>query len=217
MTAATWTFFILWILAMGGNIFAFVIKPAMRKRSRKAFNEFYHREDSHVEEVYTDEEGNKWYAYLDPIMMSGYRATAAEISQRQADLCMTPEDYARMVAKAKKHANTGDFTKAFAQLDVIADQMNQAGEETTLLNLANAYFLIEGEDPEVISQAATKRKQAIWEKDEKCRAFFLTASFRLTTKYGNISDDDILRYLMEKRLARQKATSEMKRGFTTTS
>lgn len=196
---------ILLAVAIYGNVHHLYIAPKIRERRTKSKLSYWYEEpDCPVKEIYTDTEGGKWYAWENPVLMPAMRTTAAEAAGKAADMCMTPELFAKMVQEAKDYANEGNIVDCFGVLDRIQQRTEWAAEEKTLLNLAAVYFLRKGEDPEVPSEFYTKEKHRVWELDGNCRAFFLIAAFRLINKYGTISDKDILQYLQEKRTKRSR-------------
>lgn len=197
---------ILLLCAIYGNVHQIWVVPYLRGRRLKSrFASWYREPDCPAQEIYTDIEGGKWYAFTNPVIMPAMRTISAEAAGKAADLCMTPELFAKMIQEAKEYASQGSIVEAFAVLDKMQRRTEWAAEEATLLNLSAVYFLREGEDPEVPSEYYTKEKHRIWSIDGKCRAFFLIAAFRLTNKYGEISERDILQYLMEKRVKRSRA------------
>jgi hypothetical protein len=202
----TWTFAILWILAMAVNINAYIIEPRRKKKRIGKHAAFYTNPDTPVKQIYEDANQNKWFAYANPLMIPAARAIAAEAASKAADMCMTPETFARMVQQAKDHANEGDIVECFKVFDRMQERMTQAAEEITLLQLANCYFLLEGEDPEQPNERMTEIKHKIWKEDADCRAFFLIAAYRIIDAYGTASDSDILKYLMEARIRKARRT-----------
>lgn len=200
----TWIFFTLWILALAVNVNAYIIQPRRKKKRIGRHAEFYTNQDTPVNQIYEDSYGNKWFAYANPLMIPAARAIAAEAASKAADMCMTPETFSRMVQQAKDRANEGDIVECFKVFDRMQERMTFAAEETTLLQLANCYFLLEGEDPEQPNDRMTEVKQKIWKEDADCRAFFLIAAYRIIDVYGKASDSDILKYLMEARMRKAR-------------
>jgi len=80
-----------------------------------------------------------------------------------------------------------------------------AAERQTLLDLADCYFLIEGEDPKLPSEYYTKKKMEVWSKDPECEAFFLTAANSSIQNFSELSDTDLLQYLKNPQTRRKNA------------
>lgn len=192
-------------------IYFFILVPRLRKRAIGKFASYYTDPESPIDCIY-DRDGVRFYAFRDPAKMPALRMISAEAAAKQADLCMTPEMYHRMKEEAKAKANAGNIIDCFVIMDKIGERMEYAAETVTLMNLANCYFLLEGEDPTRVTDTWTEKKMKLWKSNEEMRDFFLIASFRLTGKYGSISGEDILKYLEKQRL---KTTKKFFTGSTT--
>ena len=82
-----------------------------------------------------------------------------------------------------------------------------AEEEDTLKSLADAYFLIEGENPKQTSDFWFEKKKEAWKKDPECYAFFLLESFRNIRTTKGLSSTDLLDYFRTN--AQEQALSRM--------
>jgi len=160
--------------------------------------------------VYTDSSKNKWYTFANPLKLPANRALAGEVSMRQAEMNLDRETLEDFITQIKTHANLGEITAVFYLIERIEERMTWACEENTLLSLANVYFLLEGENPMLMTEEFSKKKKELMTNDAEARSFFLTAAFKLTNTYSDISETDIPLYLMDK--AQQSPNERLSRN-----
>lgn len=158
-----------------------------------------------VQLVYTDTEGNQWFAFEDPMRMPGDRALAALVNIRRADLNYTVEDEREWLEAALTSHNLGQHADVGYYLAVKRDRLTWTVEERTMLDVACVYFLLNDEPQGTMPAEHQERKRAIWAKDEACRAFFLREAYWLTRGFSELSLSDIPNYLAEKRKPIPKA------------
>ena len=72
----------------------------MFKRKQKQRSRFDRKID--VEEVYVDKNGNKWYAYVNPMTIPAKRAIAAEIATRFAEMNLTKASFKVLVERIQR-------------------------------------------------------------------------------------------------------------------
>ena len=77
----------------------------------------------------------------------------------------------------------------------IKKRLHYLCEENTLLELANIYYFIDGEDPKTVSEAFRKKKFEIWDNDIECKSFFLLLSLELTGTLKNTPKEDLLKFM----------------------
>jgi len=85
----------------------------------------------------------------------------------------------------------------FAILHEIEFRLNFIGEEETLINLAAAYFVLEGEDETEFSEVDRVKKVEYIKQDKEAFNFFVQRAFEFTTNYSQMSEIDIQEYLLQ--------------------
>ena len=150
-----------------------------------------------IKHVYTDKSGLKWFEYENMLTIPAKRAIAAEIATRFADMNLTKEQLIRLFNEMKKNANEGNIVQLFHLMGEIEFRLNYIGEETTLLELASCYFLIQGEDETGFDEKYRQIKLDKFKTDSDCHDFFLQRAFEFTINYSNSSGTDILAYLKQ--------------------
>lgn len=148
-----------------------------------------------LKKVYTDNEGCNWYEFENMLTIPAKRAIAAEIATRFADMNLTKGQLTRLFAEMKKKANEGNIVELFHLMAEIEFRLNYIGEETTLLELATCYFVIDGEDATGYDDKHRQIKLDKFKDDPECHDFFLQRAFEYTINYSNSSGTDILEFL----------------------
>tara|TARA_R110000868_G_C10958350_1_gene768275 strand:+ start:3848 stop:4444 length:597 start_codon:yes stop_codon:yes gene_type:complete len=150
-----------------------------------------------VIKVYQDKLGNEWFEYANPMQLPAKRAIAGEVATRFAEMNLTKESLITLMAEMKKKANEGNIVDLFQLLAEIEFRLNFLGEETTLLELACCYYLINNEDETDFSDLYRTKKLEVFKVDEEAKAFFIQGAFRYTIKYSQLSETDIQDYLKQ--------------------
>jgi hypothetical protein len=150
-----------------------------------------------IKHIYTDKSGTKWFEYENMLTIPAKRAIAAEIATRFADMNLTKSQLIRLFGEMKKNANEGNIVQLFHLMGEIEFRLNYIGEETTLLELASCYFLIEGEDETGFDEKHRQIKLDKFKTDSDCHDFFLQRAFEFTINYSNSSGTDILAFLKQ--------------------
>lgn len=190
--------FILGVLAhyAGKELYSKWQRTRKERKAQKYLTE--DQADYDLVKVYDDRQGNSWYAFSNPLKLPAQRALAGEVAMKQAMMNMDRDMLADYILKIKEHANKGELTTVFYLVERIEERLTWSCEEQTLLSLANVYFLLEGENPLTISDVTSKRKKQLMTDDIEAKGFFLTAAYKLIDRYSDISETDILTYLMER-------------------
>lgn len=149
------------------------------------------REKIPLVKIYTDTTGVNWYRYENEVSLPGPRAIQAEIATRMAEMNLTKKELKSLIGYMKTEGNKGNFVDVFAVINELEFRLDFISEENTLLDLALVYFSIDGENETIVDRAANERKKQIFETDPAARDFFLVRSFRYTTAFSNISEEDI--------------------------
>lgn len=152
-----------------------------------------------LREIYTSEDGSKWFEFENPMNTPAKRAIAAEVATRFADMNLTKPVFKKLIQRMKEEANKGDIVSLFGILSEIEFRLDFVGEEQTLLELASVYFLIEGEPADDLSEEWTNKKKNILKNDSDARSFFLSRAYLFTTKFSELSGKDFEKYLKENR------------------
>lgn len=150
-----------------------------------------------VKEVYKDKFGNSWYEYVNPLQIPAKRAIAAEVATRFADMNLTKDNFITLMNEMKKKANEGNIVELFSILGEIEFRLNFIGEEQTLIELACCYYLMGDEDETDYSDIHKERKVAVLKEDTAAKDFFIQGAFKRTIKYSDMSEADILDYLIQ--------------------
>lgn len=146
--------------------------------------------------VYTDKFGNKWYEYANPLQLPAKRAIAAEVATRFADMNLSRENLILLMNEMKKKANEGNIVELFSILGEIEYRLTFLGEEETLKELALCYYLIEGEDEADFTDLYREKKLKVFEEDQDAKGFFIRGAFSRTIAYSDMSEADIVEYLI---------------------
>lgn len=174
----------------------FYIIPRLIKRNsiRKYLHE-YEGVESKLEAIYKDEQGNTWYQFKNTSDTPYKRGISIELAAGMAELNMIPKMFDDYVVAMRKAINSKDLTKAGYLLERMNERRLLAAEEETLKELANCYFLIEGENPASTSPYWFEKKKEIWNKSDKDYAFFLHSALKRTRNISELSETEILNSL----------------------
>lgn len=194
-----------WILTIVFTaVSAWLYLPVLkRKKWNRKHKEFYQSIDSPIEPVYTDMFGNKWYRYTNHLILPAKRTIRVEMLGRHAMICISENMWAQYIVKLKAACNKGKMHDVSVLVGAMEERSTRAAEAESLLELANAFFLIEGEDPKATSEFWGKKKKEIWSKDSDCEAFFLICAFAIIKDSNELSDTDLLHSLTMGRLKDQ--------------
>lgn len=154
--------------------------------------------DKSLVEVYTDSKGNKWYQHENVLDLSPARGVSASKADRFVSLRITEANLLALLDKAIDGVNDSkpNFVQMAAIVHEIRRRMELMCEETSLLELASIYYFLQDEDPRFPSLHHNKAKHEIWKEDDMCQSFFLHMSLALTKQFSTISEEDLLKFLM---------------------
>lgn len=160
-----------------------------RLRDRKSQSEYLW--------VYTDKQGNRWYAHKDPLQMSVNRLQDLKESEDFLRLNITHEWACDLVAKLKECINSGNIIQAGLLLTDFEFRLSMNWSKYALLHFCASYYLINNEpfDPSV--KCYDQKKQLIDESIE-LQDFFLTDVFE---RHGSLVQglrEDFENYLRDK-------------------
>ena len=150
--------------------------------------------------IFVDKEGRNWYEFQNAMTIPAKRAIAAEVATKMQEMNLTKEVFLDLLAKMKEYANQGKIVDLFAILNEMEFRMNFIAEEETLINLAAAYFVIEGEDETDFSEVEKVKKVNYIKENKEAFNFFVQRAFEFTTNYSEMSETDIQEYLLQNAL-----------------
>jgi hypothetical protein len=148
-----------------------------------------------LERVFIDDDGDEWFQYANIMTIPARRAIAAEIATRFAEMNMTNESMTVFIDSMKKAANNGNIVELFHLLSEIEFRLTYIGEENTLIELAACYFVLNGEDESDFSDVWKAKKIEKIKSSGRSKDFFLERAFAFTTKFSELSANDIHVYL----------------------
>lgn len=151
--------------------------------------------DTRLQVIHTAVDGTKFYSFVDPLNIPPMRGLAAEKAKRFLDMNITERSLRDLIRQCKIEAGAGDVVKAFSIIQDIEYRLNFIAEDTSILDLACVYFMLEDEDPIQPAAIHNKKKHAIFNSDFKARDFFLRVALSIVKKFSEKPEEDILNYL----------------------
>jgi hypothetical protein len=172
-----------------------------------------------LKKVFTGSDGVDFYEYANPLTMPAKRAIAAEVATRFAEMNMTKSQLTILIEAMKKAGNAGNITEMFHLLMEMEFRLEYIGEEQTMVELAACYFIMDGEDESEFSDVYKAKKIDYIKQNPGASDFFIQRAFELTTKYSEISAQDLAVYLKANAPANerfQQILHQLKLGGTLT-
>ena len=156
-----------------------------------------HKEDSEIplKFIYEDKLGNKYYEYENFVTLPALRSIAVESSVKQLGLCLTLDEEKRLFDEMDKAINEERFTDVVYLIKDIQYRLQYLATESTLLELATVYFVMEDENPKAFQDKWKRKKLKAWNADPDAKDFFLSAAWQNIKSYSDISVEDITSYL----------------------
>lgn len=161
-----------------------------------------------VVEIYTDTQGNTWWAFKDPLKMPPGRTIAAELASEWVHLNVTPKDQKAFYAKMREHANAGNIVDLFKVLALMEERTDWAMDGKALMEFAKVYFLVNDEPIDGNTEHHDATKETAWSHDPTCRGFFLRQAFVRTKGFSEFSEADILACLRAQEVLAMKTMLE---------
>jgi hypothetical protein len=154
-----------------------------------------------VEVVYESLAGTKIYAMKDITQISAFRGVSAEKAKRFASLCLTEDELKALLDKAIDGLNKNqDIAQMVAILHELKFRVSMICEETSLLELAYIYLMIEGEDVERPSLDFNKKKATLIAEQQDLKGFFLRKALELVNYFSVKQGENLLSYLEETKI-----------------
>lgn len=164
-----------------------------------------------LKQVYKDRAGNIYYAYVDPRELPGPRLRVAEVAVVEAGMNIDAKTGMEMIDRQMEYWNKGQYAQAINISTELYKRFKMLAEEETLLKLATAYFVMNGEDETRYNKSDQELKLRAWADDEDARDFFIVEAVKLTGYYSTISPEDILTYLKENKSEVEKAAKYLQK------
>lgn len=155
------------------------------------------KEDSEIplKFIYEDKAGNKFYEYENFVTLPALRSVAVEASIKQLGLCLTLDEEKRLFDEMDKAINEERFTDVVYLIKDVQYRLQYLATESTLLDLATVYFVMDGENPKAYQENWKQKKLRAWRNDPDAKDFFLSAAWQNIKSYSDISVQDIASYL----------------------
>lgn len=150
-----------------------------------------------VKEVFKTKDGIKFFAHIDPLVISAERGVAAEEARRYAEMCLSKKEMKALIAEYKKGVNNQDIVYSHSIIQEMEFRLNYIVEENSLFDLACLYFFLEGEDIKTPTEHFNNKKRELFKKDADVRGFFLPIAFSLMNESSKNQGEDLLIYLEE--------------------
>ena len=145
--------------------------------------------------IFTDQDGDDWFEYSNPLMMPSKRTIAAEVATRFVEMNMTKDQLKTMVDAMKKSANAGNIVEMFHLLAEIEWRLEFIGEEQTLIELAACYYVLNGENETEFNDVFKQSKIDKLKNNSLVRDFFVQRALTSTIKFSELSSNDIQEFL----------------------
>lgn len=127
--------------------------------------------------IYTDESGNKWWAFEDLLQMPFIRKKASEKISQLYGIGFTKDDLSGFAGRLKtilKGSDAEKYEKAFSEVlnleTIIEENLNPVKES---LSMCAIYILADEERIDTFSFAEAAKKMELWALDFDAQAFFL--------------------------------------------
>lgn len=163
----------------------------------KAFYDLTKETPPELELVATDKFGNNWFGFKNPLEIPAQRNSDLQAATRWGELGMTPEYFAKEMMKVQGLIGK-DNNKAIERCGDMLNRATWAAEENTLLMIASQMFLLEGENPIVLTPEFLEKKKFIFDNDVEAKGFFLHSAFKNTRYFNELSETGLTSYLREK-------------------
>lgn len=160
--------------------------------------------DTNLQKVYTSKDGTDFYSFANPLSIPTSRGLAAEKAKRFVDMRLTERSLKELIRQCKTEAGLGDVVKAFSIVQEIEYRLEFLTEESSLLDLACIYFMLNDEDPENPTDVINKKKHAIFYSDQKAKGFFLSVALTIVKKFSQNHEEDSLTYLEENQVMSER-------------
>ena len=154
--------------------------------------------------VYTDREGNNYYVFADPLLMSVERSEKISEAVVASRFNVERADIISALASTMAAINAGDLARLRSEtLGKLADlrhRLDRVGVEALVLEIAALFFITDNENPYTVNPLTTAEKRRRAAADDDLRVFFLTTIWEIYRKPADISAADFLSYLSIERI-----------------
>lgn len=166
---------------------------AIVKRQTPPTNETKH--------LYTDKFGNNWFGFKTFEYLPNDRREQFIIATTALELNLTKQDLNKYIdtinALADDIVKTPENKfKIFSLNERLRERANLAAYYKVIADLVNVFFLLEGEDPNTLSQEFTIKKTKLLEQDNEAKKFFFVLLTQHIYNSRDISETEIWEYLL---------------------
>ena len=196
-----WIIFLITTIIASSTAGYLYITKRIALKPLRSFAKYYERTEAvpELEFIREDKFGNKWFAFKNIMQISAKRATDSEFAARWSEYGITQEVYVKKMTQAKALL-TKDIFAAGSIIQDLIDRATLAAEEETLKLLALQLFLIEGENPVMLTQEFRDKKLKIFEEDEETKGFFLHSAYMTLRDLNQLSEAGLLTYFKESQI-----------------
>lgn len=145
--------------------------------------------------IYTDAQGNKWYAILNPANLHAMRGLTAWAYSKDSEFGLTREKLSIACEKINECINKKDIASIAKVVGVVEAGLTLYAEPEIMLNLATCYTFLNDEKNDGYKDYIQEKKKEIWQSDPVCRAFFLQWSVQFTRRFSELQNTNVLDYL----------------------
>lgn len=153
--------------------------------------------------IYTDAQGNKWYAINNPANLHAMRGLTAWAYSKDAEFGLTREKLLIACEKINDGVNKKDIASIAKVVGVIEAALTLYAEPEIMLNLATCYTFLNDEKNTGFLDHVQQKKRELWQQDPVCKAFFLQWSVQFIQRFSASQNTSVLDYLEQ-----SKATVE---------
>lgn len=151
----------------------------------------------HMNHVYTDKSGNKWYEPTDMTDYPYVRINNVYTYSRYANLKLTPQRLSMLVDGIMNAYKNDEPQNVILLTNEIKVAESLFCEKTTLENLAASMFLINDEPVNSWNESYQTQKIEAMRNDADCMAFFLPKAFQILETYKENSGLQVIEYLQK--------------------
>ena len=180
----------------------------LRLRNIKSWLSFKRKKKpnpSQMYEVYTDKQGNKWYALKNPAHIDAERALSAWAYMEDSKYSLSRENRKAILDGINGGINRNDLSTIAKLVGVMEAAEELYCHDEILLNLASVYcFLndeikpktgIDGREYYPLVDYVQEQKRKIWSEDKDAKSFFLQFAYQYTARYSEQPRLNVPEYL----------------------
>ena len=172
------------------------------------FNSYSGKKTVSTRLIYKDLQGNEYFEFVNLADVPQTRMVWAARSVRHFEMNLTRSSLNSLMKRLIQ--TPGDSAKNAIAAEVM-DRTNFCAEFETSLEIAFPYFLLNEEKPNTFDFQIQSQKKQLWLEDSESCAFFLSGVFQFIEPYSQLSREDFLTYIYDRKMNRPvKTKSEQK-------